>query len=199
MNLEMRRCFQFFSWNPCNWLVNKNKPRSREKVFPLWFFWLEIWDGQFRQDSWLAVENFLPFLQLFDCQNDESFFWKVCSSFKAFFRQNLNIWCKYYSTWSNFRFWATRLSTRLSDQLDLRREEHFEEIYFFQKKQKIFRFWRKLSNFFGRKFGHYLRNISAGFLIEFFLRVQINNIGRKRCVFRNSSMLLSFSAFEQIF
>ena len=139
MNLEMRRCFQFFSWNPCNWLVNKNKPRSREKVFPLWFFWLEIWDGQFRQDSWLAVENFLPFLQLFDCQNDESFFWKVCSSFKAFFRQNLNIWCKYYSTWSNFRFWATRLSTRLSDQLDLRREEHFEEIYFFQKKQKIFR------------------------------------------------------------
>ena len=91
------------------------------------------------------------------------FSWKVCSSFKAFFRQKIHIWCKYYSTWSNFRFWATTISTRLSDQLDLCRKEGFEVFFLFQKGQNCFRFWRKFSNFFGTKFGHYLRNLSARF------------------------------------
>ena len=135
----MRCCFQFFFWNPFNGVINLKKAGPVKKFFLSLTFWLEVWDGQFRKDSCLAVAYFLPFLQLFDCQNEESFL-ESMHSFKALFRQKILFWCKYYSTWSNFQFWATSFLTRLSDQLGLCRGEHFEEIYFFQKKTKIFSF-----------------------------------------------------------
>ena len=189
-------CFQFFSWNPCNWLVNAKKRRSRKTFYPLFDFFgwnYRIVNSDETTDKQWQIS--CPSSSFINFQNDESFFGKIAVPSKRSFGKNFMFRANIIA-WKNFRLWTKKISTRLSEQLDLCGEELFEELYFFEKKTKRFSILEGVFEFFWDKLWTLIRNFSSRVLGKTFLVFKLTFL-REKDVFLQKVQLFFFWAFER--
>ena len=133
-------------------LTGKHKKTQvpRKRFSSLWVFWLEIWDGQFRQDNWPAVANFLPLLQLFDCQNDGSFLGKYAVLSKRFFDRRFTFGANIIAPEVIFDF--ERQQFRLGCQISsICVERNVLKYFFISEKTKLFSFLEEVFKLFWDK------------------------------------------------
>ena len=196
VELEDVVLFSIFFLEPLQLASKRKKTQVPKNVLSsLWLFgWnYRIVNSDETTDKQWQIS--CPSSSFINFQNDESFFGKIAVPSKRSFGKNFMFRANIIA-WKNFRLWTKKISTRLSEQLDLCGEELFEELYFFEKKTKRFSILEGVFEIFWDKLWTLIRNFSSRVLGKTFLVFKLTFL-REKDVYLQKVQLFFFWAFER--